>query len=272
MRALCEDGLFLCRPWPVRSIAHRAREIAGAPQKSARKGRTSRAIAGALSALVLAGCVATDEIGRPPALSPVGSGAVPTVLQAYHYPERPSPPESRYSLWHDRQKRFFTDPRALEIGDILTVEIRINDKARFKNESERSRDASRDLSLSGSFAIGSASAAGEAAGQIGSGTTTVGSGATERSEDMRLVIAAIVTDKLPNGNLRISGTQEVRVNAELRVLTIGGIVRPSDIGPNNTISYDRIAEARISYGGRGRLTEVQQPPYGQQILDTVLPF
>ena len=99
-----------------------------------------------------------------------------------------------------------------------------------------------------------------------------GEGETKRSEDLELSIAAVVVEVLGNGNLVIQGSQEVRVNAELRILTIGGIVRPIDIGPQNTISYERIAEARISYGGRGRLTEVQQPPYGQQILDRVLPF
>ena len=103
-------------------------------------------------------------------------------------------------------------------------------------------------------------------------TSSKGAGATVRSEEIRLSVAAVVTDLLPNGNLLISGSQEVRVNAELRVLTISGIVRPSDIGADNVVSYERIAEARISYGGRGRLTEVQQPAYGQQILDNVLPF
>ncbi|WP_159589141.1 flagellar basal body L-ring protein FlgH [Chelativorans xinjiangense] len=223
-------------------------------------------------ALALGGCASTDELGRPPALSPVGAGAEPTMLPAYHYAGKQGRPITRYSLWSDRQSRLFTDPRALEVGDILTVEIVINDKARFKNESERSRQVSRSLGLAGSFGTGRASGAAEAEGEIGSGTSTTGTGATERSEDIKLVVAAIVTEKLPNGNLRISGTQEVRVNAELRVLTIAGIARPADIGPYNTISYERIAEARISYGGRGRLTEVQQPPYGQQILDTVLPF
>ncbi|WP_011579638.1 MULTISPECIES: flagellar basal body L-ring protein FlgH [Chelativorans] len=225
-----------------------------------------------LAGLAMAGCTTTEELGKPPALSPVGSGAEPTAMQAYHYPDRRQAHVSRYSLWSDRQSRLFTDPRALEVGDILTVVISINDKAKFENESERSRQATRNLGLAGTFAIGSATGSAEADADIGSGTSTVGSGATKRSEDMRLVIAAIVTERLPNGNLRISGTQEVRVNAELRVLTIAGLVRPADIGPNNTISYERIAEARISYGGRGRLTEVQQPPYGQQFLDTVLPF
>ena len=109
-------------------------------------------------------------------------------------------------------------------------------------------------------------------GDISSDTDTQGTGATTRSENIELSVAAVVTEVLPNGNLMITGTQEVRVNAELRILTIAGVVRPEDIGAQNTIPYDRIAEARVSYGGRGRLTEVQQPPYGQQVLDNVLPF
>lgn len=223
-------------------------------------------------ALALSGCTSMNELGKPPELSPVGAGAVPTALPAQYYPNEPSQPTSRNSLWRDRQGRFFSDPRALAVGDILTVTMALRDRARFKNESERSRESGRRLGFLGAFSTGGSGSSASAEADIDSDTNSVGKGATERSEDLTLVMAAVVTGKLPNGNLRISGTQEVRVNAELRVLTIAGIVRPVDIGPNNTISYDRIAEARISYGGRGRLTEVQQPPYGQQFLDTVLPF
>ena len=116
------------------------------------------------------------------------------------------------------------------------------------------------------------STSGKGDASLDSKTKTNADGATERSETIELNVAAVVTDVLPNGNLVIKGSQEVRVNYELRVLTIAGIVRPSDIGGQNTISYERIAEARISYGGRGRISEVQQPAYGQQILDNVLPF
>ena len=107
---------------------------------------------------------------------------------------------------------------------------------------------------------------------LDSTTETNADGEIKRSEDIDLNVAAIVTDVLPNGNLMIRGSQEVRVNYELRVLTIAGMVRPSDIGAENTIPYERIAEARIAYGGRGRVSEVQQPAYGQQVLDQVLPF
>jgi len=219
---------------------------------------------------LLGGCGGSlTEVGVAPTMSPVGTGVEPAIVSSSQYA---SPQPRRFSLWTDRQSRLFTDPRALSVGDILTVRISINDRAQFKNQSDRKRDASRSLGLGGSFSAGEASGALDLSGKINSGTSTTGSGATLRSENIDLLVAAVVTEVLPNGNLVIAGSQEVRVNAELRILTIAGIVRPSDIGSQNTISYDRIAEARISYGGRGRLSEVQQPPEGQQILDRVLPF
>lgn len=234
-----------------------------------------------LAAALLAGCNTTTlkEIGREPALSPVGAGLDPVGQAAVQYVDV-APPPKRFSLWNDRQARLFVDQRALSPGDLLTVRIRINDRARFKNESDRSRTANRSLDIGARFGWGAkhgdydgkGSAEGNAEGEIGSNTNTASSGATERSESLELLVAAVVTEVLPNGNLLIQGSQEVRVNAELRILQIAGIVRPADIGAQNTIEYERIAEARISYGGRGRLTEVQQPPYGQQIIDIVSPF
>ena len=183
------------------------------------------------------------------------------------------PPVKRFSLWNDRQSRLFTDPRALSArrhpdrhasGSTTAPSSRTNPSA-------AARPTARSEATSHSNGTASAPAAALTA-SIGSKTTTAGDGATSRSENLELLVAAVVIEVLPNGNLMIKGSQEVRVNAELRILTIGGIVRPTDIGADNTISYERIAEARISYGGRGRLTEVQQPPYGQQILDRFLPF
>lgn len=227
-----------------------------------------------LAALALAGCTTPqEEIGKPPALSPVGYGVGMDPKTVYSYPTPPAQATKRYSLWDDRQSKFFTDARALQAGDILTVDIQINDRARFRNESERSRTSSRGLGLGASVSTWPwKGVTGSADFDVDSDTASKGAGATERSEDIRLSVAAVVTDVLPNGNLVISGSQEVLVNAELRVLTITGIVRPSDIGAANTVSYERIAEARISYGGRGRLTEVQQPGWGHQIVDNILPF
>ncbi|MBN9071590.1 MAG: flagellar basal body L-ring protein FlgH [Rhizobiales bacterium] len=234
-------------------------------------------IRGLLPLLVLAllyGCASPiKDVGKTPDLSAVGSGIEEeTTGSIRQYPDAPVRPSGRFSLWTDRQSRLFTDPRALRPGDILTVEISIDDKARFKNESNRNRKTSRDLGFGLSLGWDGAGTEGDGKGNIDANSTASGVGSTERSEKLQLSVAAVVTQVLANGNLIIKGTQEVRVNAELRILTIAGIVRPSDIGPNNTISYERIAEARISYGGRGRLTEVQQPPYGTQILDNVLPF
>lgn len=228
----------------------------------------------AISIAMLSGCAGVNpaEIGREPALSAVGSGLEPTAQSLYQYPQTPRQAPRKFSLWDDRQSKLFTDPRALSPGDILTVKIRINDRARFKNDSERDRKVSRTLGMGLDFGWNGVSQDGSLDGDVASNTSTKGTGKTERSENIDLSVAAVVTDLLPNGNLMIRGSQEVRVNAEMRILTIAGIVRPQDIEASNTISYERIAEARIAYGGRGRLTEVQQPPYGQQLLDQVLPF
>jgi flagellar L-ring protein FlgH len=226
----------------------------------------------AAAALLLAGCTNLSEIGREPELSPILHHPSAGLHAAHYYPKATPSRTSRSSLWDDRQSRLFTDPRALSTGDILTVAILINDRAQLRNQSERRRSAERDFAAKGSIGWEDFSTSGKGGVDLGGGSRSSGRGQTERSEDIRLSIAAVVTDVLPNGNLIIRGSQEVRVNAELRVLNIEGIVRPADIGANNTISYERIAEARITYGGRGRLTEVQQPPYGHQILDAVMPF
>jgi len=205
-------------------------------------------------------------------MSPVGSGITGSVNAPYAYPEEPRAPVKKFSLWDDRQSRLFTDPRALRDGDILTVRIKLNDKANFKNQNDRSRTAARKLGYDVNLGWEDASTSGKGDADLSSSTETNADGEIKRSENLELNVAAVVTEVLPNGNLMIRGSQEVRVNYELRVLTIAGMVRPSDIGAENTISYERIAEARISYGGRGRIAEVQQPAYGQQILDQVLPF
>ncbi|TPN63007.1 flagellar basal body L-ring protein FlgH [Mesorhizobium sp. B1-1-1] len=221
----------------------------------------------------LSGCGTNlKEIGREPSLSPVGSGIGSEGASPYSYPEPPAALVKKFSLWDDRQSRLFTDPRALREGDILTVRIKLNDKANFKNQNDRSRTASRKLGYDVTLGWEDKSTSGKGDAGLSSSTETNADGEIKRSENLELNVAAVVTEVLPNGNLMIRGSQEVRVNYELRVLTIAGMVRPSDIGAENTISYERIAEARISYGGRGRVSEVQQPAYGQQILDQVLPF
>ncbi len=220
----------------------------------------------------LSGCMSSPEIGVPPKLSPVGAGLGTETQYANTYPEAPSPAVKRFSLWDDRQSRLFTDPRALAVGDILTVLISINDQAKLKNENDTSRTGKRTIGLSGAFDLAGKGSSGSGNLSANGESTFDGQGHTTRSEDIKLSVAAVVTQVMSNGNLIIRGQQEVRVNDELRVLTIAGIVRPADIGASNTISYERIAEARISYGGRGRISEVQQPSWGQQLADHYSPF
>jgi flagellar L-ring protein FlgH len=227
--------------------------------------------------LLLAGCgMNPREIGREPYLTPVGAG-----LKAERVPisSEPAPiPSYRpgNSFWQDTGADLFRDARAMKIGDVVTVKISIRDKASLDNTSERSRDSQRDLNLDLDYKMNTplmkGSGDGTIASSIDSKTTTKGEGAITRSESIELLVAAVVTGILPNGNLVISGSQEVRVNYEVRVLSVAGVVRPRDISTENQVSYEKIAEARISYGGRGRITEVQQPAWGQQALDWLLPF
>ncbi|MET3613914.1 flagellar L-ring protein precursor FlgH [Rhizobium aquaticum] len=214
-----------------------------------------------------------NEIGRAPAMSPIGSGLRYGQTQEMAlYPKRPQQVASGYSLWNDNQAALFKDSRALKVGDIMTVKIQINDNASFNNDTKRSRQNSEDMKfgLNAKSAMVSPSLSADINGA--SDTSSTGSGSTKRAEKLTLMVAAVVTGILENGNLVISGSQEVRVNQELRILNVGGIVRPQDVNSDNQISYERIAEARISYGGRGRLTEVQQPPWGQQAVDLFSPF
>jgi len=214
-----------------------------------------------------------------PTLSPVGSGL--TAAHAHVEEDettgaiRPrTDPRSAHAPIN-----LYTDQRITKVGDIVTVIISINDKATFGNASDRSKTASTGFTSSLNFTLpgGSGSSASSSTtpfltSGITSSSTFQGQGDVNRQEQIQVSVAAVVTEVLPNGNLVISGSQEVRVNYELRDLTVAGIVRPSDVSRANTIAYDRIAEARISYGGRGRSSEVQQPSWGQQIYDFVKPL
>lgn len=233
----------------------------------------------------LCGCSARPrEIGREPALSDVGSGISPQPINRVAssrdglkdlHAGRDIPNETG-SLWREEGADLFRDARARRPGDILTVTIQIKDKASLDNSSKRSRDAATGFGLdfSHAFALPGLTSEGSAQAQtaVNSNTSTDGKGEIERSESIDLRVAAVVTGVLPNGNLVIQGSQEIRVNYELRVLTFSGIVNIADIKADNTIPYERVAEARMSYGGRGRLMEVQQPGWMQQITDQLTPF
>lgn len=224
---------------------------------------------------VLAGCStqSVKEIGRAPSMSPVGTGLQFTKTNEMSlYPKQPQDVATGYSLWNDSKAALFKDARALKIGDILTVMINIDDQASFDNTTDRSRESkwSKNFGLNGDDSHNTIGLSADINND--SSTSTKGDGSIVRKEKLTLQIAVVVTGTMDNGNLLISGSQEVRVNQELRVLNLAGIVRPQDVNSDNKISYEKIAEARISYGGRGRLSEVQNAPVGQQFLDVFSPL
>jgi flagellar L-ring protein FlgH len=239
----------------------------------------------AVGVLTLAGllgsCAALEKItsiGEAPKLSSINN---PTSQPGYKPVQMPMPqPQpaaySPNSLWRNGSRAFFKDQRAHEVGDILTVTVNINDAATFANESQRSRTSTQDSGITNFFGMKNLPFTNQtlpARTLTTDGTTSNdGKGSINRSETLTTNVAAVVTQVLPNGNLVVEGKQEIRVNFEMRQLIVGGIVRPEDIQSDNTIDSTKIAEARIAYGGKGQITDVQQPPWGQQFFDIVLPF
>lgn len=231
--------------------------------------------------LVVSACGRMDHLGKAPSFSPNTETAEHVAmmwpgLPLYSQSQRPV---DRASLWTGGQTSLLGDQRAMKKGDILTVVIELDEKAEISNDTNRSRASSESLQVpqllglpqrAGGKLPDGASLADAVA--IDSDSNSRGKGSVKRKEKLTLRVAATVVDVLPNGVLSIAGSQELRVNFELRELLVSGYVRPQDISRQNEITYDKIASARVSYGGRGQITDVQQPRYGQQILDAVLPF
>jgi flagellar L-ring protein precursor FlgH len=191
----------------------------------------------------------------------------------------PKPEQASYnanSLWRNGSRAFFKDQRAARIGDLLTVTVNITDKANLSNETQRSRTAKEDSGINAFLGSQTITQANKILpGKIlttDSTSSADGKGSVNRQESLTTNVAAVVTQVLPNGNLVVEGKQEIRVNFEIRELIVAGIVRPEDIQSDNTIDSSKIAQARIAYGGRGQITDVQQPRYGQQVMDVLLPF
>ncbi|WP_299562764.1 flagellar basal body L-ring protein FlgH [uncultured Sulfitobacter sp.] len=226
-------------------------------------------------------CARADHIGNPPSFTPTQNAPE---VRAMVDPGLPiSIIEERVSdgasLWSPARASLLGDRRAMVRGDIMTVVIEIDEKAEISNSSDRSRSGSETLGIAGLAGLPQrldqrlpeGASAAELVG-IDSQSNSSGDGSVKRKEKLELRVAATVVDVLPNGVLAISGTQELRVNFELRELLVTGYVRPADISRQNEITYDKIASARVSYGGRGQISDVQQPRLGQQVLDAVLPF
>jgi len=233
------------------------------------------------SLLFLAACARMDQVGRAPDFSPLEGSYQHHAMYSTPMQENVEPdgPTDASSLWTAGRSSLFGDRRATRSGDILTVVIEIDDSAEIKNTSGRSRSGSDKMAIGSLFGVPErlnrdmpAGSSLDSAVDTSSASAYKGDGSVKRNEKMTLRVAATVVEELPNGVLRIEGQQEVRVNFELRELLVTGYVRPIDISRQNEITYDKIAGARISYGGRGQITDVQQPRYGQQVADVLLPF
>jgi flagellar L-ring protein precursor FlgH len=230
-----------------------------------------------LAASALAGCGTAERlsrVGEPPSMSPISN---PTQHKDYRPVSMPMPTPmilepAANSLWRPGARAFFKDQRAKQVGDVMTVVVNIqNERAQLSAETKRTRASGENAAVTDFFGVNPLTRVNPAIGATSDSDFT-GSGSVDRSENISIRLAAIVLQILPNGNLAVAGRQEVRVNGDLRELQVAGVIRPEDIRSDNTISWDKIAEARISYGGRGTISDVQQPRYGQQIFDIVFPF
>ena len=238
-------------------------------------------VTGTLLALgtLASGCSSLDRlaaIGEKPKLSAIDN---PTTQAGYKPVSMPMPapqPASfnPNSLWRNGSRAFFKDQRAHQIGDILTVTVNFTDKANIANETQRTRTNAENSGITNFFGIAKLPGTNSGGNMLTTASTSSsdGKGTVNRQEALQTNVAAVVTQLLPNGNLVVEGKQEIRVNFEIRELVVAGIVRPEDIQSDNTIDSSKIAQARIAYGGRGQITDVQQARYGQQVFDVLLPF
>ena len=247
-----------------------------------------RLISVLLVSLMAAGGCSTrlDHVGKAPTMTPTGEPrtlvprargvfSVPSFATPVAYEENPN----KASLWRSGPQSLFGDRRARTVGDILTVLIEINEEAEIRNRTNRTRNGIENLNAPallglGSLATNALPGAPDLAPAIDvqSQSNTVGDGLIQREERITLRVAASVAKVLPNGHMVIVGDQEIRVNNELRDLQVTGVIRPEDISRMNVITYDKIAGARIAYGGRGQLMDLQQPRLGLQVFDVVSPF
>jgi flagellar L-ring protein precursor FlgH len=232
----------------------------------------------ALGAALLGGCAGLSDAIASPELTPISNPATVAGAGRVSMP-LPAPTgevSAPNSLWRSGARSFFGDQRASAIGDILTVNIEIADSAQVNNSTQRSRTSSEEsgiqalLGLQGNL-VGAGVSLDPAVG-FDSSSASNGSGSVNRQESVSLTVAAVIVDRLPNGNLVIGGSQEVRINNELRELLVSGVIRPEDIGADNTIDHTKIAEARSSYGGRGDITQVQRDRYGTRVYQQIAPF
>lgn len=232
----------------------------------------------------LSGCKTLDKIDAAGELTPMTHIQNPQAKPNYQPVTMPMPnPKQPYgspnSLWRAGAQGFFKDQRASQVGDILTVAVDFTDSVNLSNATDTNRNSVTNTGVSNLLGFENKAKSllpsafdNTKLFNLQSNPTHNGTGSIKRTDQMKTNVAATIVQILPNGNFVISGRQEMRANNELRELLIEGIVRPEDITAANSIDLTKIAEARISYGGRGVLTNIQEAPIGQQLIEAVSPF
>jgi len=248
--------------------------------------KTSNILYLLMAGSMLSACAETldrlDDVGKPPKFADVANPTASPTYEPLSWPlpeTQPAPKQYANSLWQPGARAFFRDQRASRVGDILRVNIKFEDKAELDNATDRSRTSTEDLATPSVFGLQHKIFKRLPGNQepsnlvdITGNAKTNGTGSIKRKEKIETQVAALVTQVLPNGNLVIEGSQEIRVNYELREVAIKGVVRPQDIKSDNTIDSSQIAQSRINYGGRGQISEIQQPRWGSQVIEALSPF
>ena len=214
-----------------------------------------------------------DSMGYPAALVGQNQAVIESSREPLPQPATPN------SLWRTGARTFFNDQRAGRVGDILTVLVTVNDSAKTSNTTNTGITTSNAMGVPNFFGLESTigkilPGAFDSGKMITTNTADAsqGTGGINRAEQISMTIAAVVTQVMPNGNMVIQGSQEIKTNEDLRQLTVSGIVRPEDISSSNTILSSQMAEARINYGGRGDIASVQKTPAGTALLQRFWPF
>jgi flagellar L-ring protein precursor FlgH len=238
----------------------------------------------ALLPVLLAACGQGERlsrVGRPPPLTPLED---PTRDPRWRPVSMPTPtlqapPAEANSLWRQGSRTFLRDQRAAQVGDLITILVAVDDEAQLQNRTQRNRSGNEQMGVPNLFGLETSvprvfpsTTRPEGLVNTNSSANNDGNGQVRRNEQITLRLAGTIAQVLPNGNMVVVGRQELRVNSELRELTVQGVVRPQDIASDNTVRHDRLAEARIAYGGRGVITDIQNPRWAQQLLDILLPF
>jgi flagellar L-ring protein precursor FlgH len=248
----------------------------------------SHSLAMTIMMLLLSSCSNTidklSRVGKAPEFAKIELPAMDVAPQDETKKHTQTEVTQRYaqrvnSLWSPGSNNFFRNKHNWRVGDVIMVKVAITDSAKIDNSTQHSRKGAETVGIPNLMGLENTIA--QAVSDKGDATSLIktnnqhqhqGSGNISRKEDVRTEISALVTQIFPNGNLLIQGRQEVRVNNELREVTVAGIIRPKDISDANTIKSEQMAEARISYGGRGSVSDVQEPRIGNQVLDILSPF